>query len=53
VLDVHLSSWFGRRPLLGLEVLVAANIVKTIAHILSVMGLGLLAGLVLVRTFLG
>src|SRR5215469_13197719 len=38
--------------LLGLEVLVAADIVKTIAHELSVMSLGLLAGLVLVRTFL-
>src|SRR5437899_5669495 len=33
--------------------LVAADIVKTIAHELSVMSLGLLAGLVLVRTFLG
>src|SRR5262247_3316440 len=30
-----------------------ADIVKTIAHELSVMSLGLLAGLVLVRTFLG
>jgi uncharacterized membrane protein len=43
----------GRSLLLGLEVLVAADIVKTIAHKLSVMSLGLLAGLVLVRTFLG
>jgi len=43
----------GRSLLLGLEVLVAADIVKTIAHELSVMSLGLLAGLVLVRTFLG
>src|SRR5215471_6676845 len=42
----------GRSLLLGLEVLVAADIVKTIAHELSVMSLGLLAGLVLVRTFL-
>src|SRR5262249_23493866 len=40
------------RHLLGLEVLVAADIVKTIAHELSVMSLGLLAGLVFVRTFL-
>ena len=38
----------GRSLLLGLEVLVAADIVKTIAHELSVMSLGLLAGLVLV-----
>jgi len=43
----------GRSLLLGLEVLVAADIVKTIAHELSAMSLGLLAGLVLVRTFLG
>jgi uncharacterized membrane protein len=42
----------GRSLLLGLEVLVAADIVKTIAHQLSFISLGLLAGLVLVRTFL-
>jgi uncharacterized membrane protein len=42
----------GRSLLLGLEVLVAADIVKTIAHELSFISLGLLAGLVLVRTFL-
>jgi uncharacterized membrane protein len=42
----------GRSLLLGLEVLVAADIVKTIAHELSFINLGLLAGLVLVRTFL-
>src|SRR5262249_13875195 len=39
----------GRSLLLGLEVLVAADIVKTIAHELSFISLGLLAGLVLVR----
>jgi hypothetical protein len=33
-------------------VLVAADIVKTIAHELSFVSLGLLAGLVLIRTFL-
>ena len=38
--------------LLGLEVLVAADIVKTIAIELTFASLGLLAGLVLVRTFL-
>ena len=43
----------GRLLLLGLEVLVAADIVETIAHELSFISLGLLAGLVLVRTFLG
>ena len=42
----------GRSLLLGLEVLVAADIVKTAAHELSFISLGLLAGLVLVRTFL-
>jgi uncharacterized membrane protein len=42
----------GRSLLLGLEVLVAADIVKTIAIELTLWSLGLLAGLVLVRTFL-
>jgi uncharacterized membrane protein len=42
----------GRSLLLGLEVLVAADIVKTIAIELTFTNLGLLAGLVDVRTFL-
>lgn len=42
----------GRSLLLGLEVLVAADIIKTIAIELNYTSLGLLAGLVLVRTFL-
>jgi uncharacterized membrane protein len=42
----------GRSLLLGLEVLVAADIVKTVAIDLTFTSLGLLAGLVLVRTFL-
>ena len=42
----------GRSLLLGLEVLVAADIVKTIALELTFVSLGVLAGLVLVRTFL-
>lgn len=42
----------GRSLLLGLEILVAADIVKTIALELTVLSLSLLAGLVLVRTFL-
>ena len=42
----------GRSLLLGLEVLVAADIVKTIALELTFTSLGLLAGLVLIRTFL-
>jgi uncharacterized membrane protein len=42
----------GRSLLLGLEVLVAADIVKTIAIELTFTSLGLLGGLVLIRTFL-
>jgi uncharacterized membrane protein len=42
----------GRSLVLGLEVLVAADIVKTIAIELTFASLGLLAGLVVVRTFL-
>ena len=42
----------GRSLLLGLEVLVAADIVKTVAIDLTFTSLGLLAGLVPVRTFL-
>lgn len=42
----------GRSLLLGLEVLVAADIVKTIAIEPTFIRLGVLAGLVLVRTFL-
>lgn len=43
----------GRSLLLGLELLVAADIVKTIAIEPTFMSLGVLAGLVVVRTFLG
>lgn len=42
----------GRSLLLGLEVLVAADIIKTIAIEPTFMSLGVLAGLVVVRTFL-
>jgi uncharacterized membrane protein len=48
----HYKISIGRSLLLGLEVLVAADIVKTIAIELTFVSLGLLAGLVLVRTFL-
>lgn len=48
----HYKIAIGRSLLLGLEVLVAADIVKTIAIELTFSSLGLLAGLVLVRTFL-
>src|SRR5262249_58946444 len=42
----------GRSLLLGLEVVVAADIVKTIAVAPSLLSLYVLAGLVLIRTFL-
>ena len=42
----------GRTLLLGLEILVAADIVKTVALELTFESLGVLAGLVLIRTFL-
>lgn len=42
----------GRSLMLGLEILVAADIVKTVALELTFQSLGLLAGLVVVRTFL-
>lgn len=42
----------GRSLLLGLEVLVAGDVVKTVAHELTFAGLGQLAGLVVIRTFL-
>jgi uncharacterized membrane protein len=42
----------GRSLLLGLEVLVAADIVKSIALELTFTSIGVLAGLVIVRTFL-
>jgi len=42
----------GRSLWLGLEILVAADIVKSIAINLTFMSLGLLAGLIVVRTFL-
>jgi uncharacterized membrane protein len=46
------KSRIGRSLLLGLEMLVAADIVKTIALEATFKSLGVLAGLVLVRTFL-
>ena len=48
----HYRVQIGRSLLLGLEVLVAADIVKTVALELTFQSLGVLAGLVLVRTFL-
>ncbi len=43
----------GRSLLLGLEILVAADIVKTIALSPSFSSLGVLGGLIVIRTFLG
>ena len=42
----------GRSLLLGLEVVVAADIVRTIAVAPTLQSLGVLAGLILIRTFL-
>ena len=43
----------GRAVILGLEILVAATIIKTIAVEPSVEGVGLLAIMIAIRTFLG
>lgn len=43
----------GRTVLIGLEVLVAATIIKTIIVEPSFEGLGLLAGMIVIRTILG
>ncbi len=45
-------SNIGRGILLGLELLVGADIIATITAPLTVMSVGLLAGIVLIRTFL-
>lgn len=43
----------GRSVLIGLEVLVAATIIKTITVEPSLESLGLLAGMIVIRTILG
>ncbi len=43
----------GKTLLVGLELLVAADIIRTVALDLTLINIELLAGLVLVRTFLG
>ncbi len=48
----RIRSVFGRSVLLGLEVLVAADIIRTVALDLTPTNIAVLAGLVLVRTFL-
>jgi uncharacterized membrane protein len=43
----------GRAMLVGLELLVAADIIRTVAFELTLANIALLGGLVVVRTFLG
>ena len=43
---------FGRSILLGLELLVAADIIRTVAIAPTLQGVAVLAGIVLIRTFL-
>ncbi len=43
---------FGRSILLGLELLVAADIIRTVAVTPTLRGVAVLAGIVLIRTFL-
>jgi uncharacterized membrane protein len=49
----HYRQSLGRTVLIGLEVLVAATIIKTIIVEPSFEGLGLLAGMIVIRTILG
>ena len=46
-------SMLGKSLLVGLEILVAADIIRTVALDASLMSLAVLGGLVVVRTFLG
>ena len=48
----HYRSNIGRGILLGLELLVGADIISTITAPLTIESVGLLAGIVLIRTFL-
>ena len=49
---IRLRSTLGRAILLGLELLVAADIIDTVAVEPSFASLGILAGIILIRTFL-
>ncbi len=44
--------WLGRSVLLGLELLVAADIIRTVAAKPTLTSVGVLAAIVLIRTFL-
>ena len=49
----HYRQSLGRSVLIGLEILVAATIIKTIIVEPSVEGMGLLAAMIIIRTVLG
>ena len=49
----HYRRSLGRSVLIGLEILVAVTIIKTIIVELSVEGLGLLTAMIIIRTMLG
>ena len=49
----HYRQSLGRSVLIGLEILVAATIIKTITVEPTLEGMGLLAGMIVVRTMLG
>ena len=49
----HYRQSLGRSVLIGLEILVAATIIKTITVEPTLQGMGILAGMVVVRTMLG
>ena len=49
----HYRQSLGRSVLIGLEILVAATIIKTITVEPTLEGMGLLAGMVMVRAMLG
>jgi uncharacterized membrane protein len=48
----HVRATLGRAILLGLELLVAADIINTVAIEPSLQSLAILAGIILIRTFL-
>jgi uncharacterized membrane protein len=48
----HLRATLGRAILLGLELLVAADIIDTVAIEPTIESVGVLAGIILIRTFL-
>lgn len=49
---IRFRQFLGRAILLGLELLVAADIIRTVAITPTLLDVGVLAGIVLIRTFL-